>query len=110
MQVPQTPSFTNECHDIFYLVTHGDLGNMGIRHSFFNKWKDPQKGRNYYKYNNSIRAHTNKLVALVTGLAYLVVPKVFPCPKIVMLCTQNYDKNRKEILNQNNQKEILSIT
>ena len=57
---------------------------MGIRYSLFNKWKDPQKGRIYYKYNSSIGAHTNKLAALVTGLANLVVPKVFPFPKIVI--------------------------
>ena len=52
----------------------------------------------------------NKLAPLVTGLANLIVPKVFPCPKIVMLCTQNYDENRKAIVNQNTQEEILSIT
>ena len=39
-QVLQTLGFTNECHDIFDLVIHGDLGIMGIRHSLFNKWKD----------------------------------------------------------------------
>ena len=70
----------------FYPVIHGDLGIMGIKHSLFNKWKDAQMGRIYYKYNNSIRAHSNKLAALVTRLANLDVPKVFPCPKIVMLC------------------------
>ena len=59
------------------------------------------EGGNFYKYNNSIRAHTNKLVALVTGLANLVVPEVFPCPKIVILCTQNYDENKNAIVNQN---------
>ena len=67
------------------------------------------KGNFFYKYNNSIGAHTNKLAALVTGLPNLTVPKVFPCPKIVMLCTQNYDENRKAIVNQNTQGEILSI-
>lgn len=36
-QVLQTPGFANECHDIFDLFTHGDLGIMGIRHSLFNK-------------------------------------------------------------------------
>lgn len=46
---------------------------MGIKHSLFNKWKDPQKGRNYFNCNKSIGAHTNKLVALVSGLANLVV-------------------------------------
>ena len=86
-QVLQISSFTFECHDIFYYVIYGDLGIMGIRNSLFNKWKDPQKGRNYYKYNNSIRAHTNKLVALVTRLANLVVLEVFPFLEIVMLCT-----------------------
>ena len=100
-QVLQTPGFTNECHDVFYPIIHGYLGIMGIRHSLFNKWKDPQKGRNFYKYNSSIHAHTNKLAALVIGLANLTVPEVFPCPEIVMLCTQNYDENRKEIVNQN---------
>ena len=84
-QVLQTSGFTDECHDIFYSVIHGDFEIMGIRHSLFNKWKDSQKGINFYKYNNSIHAHTNKLAALVTGLANLVVPKVFPCPEIVML-------------------------
>ena len=100
-QVLQTPGFTDECHDIFYPIIHGDSGIMAIRHSLFSKWKDPQKGRIYYKYNSSIRAHKNKLVALVTGLANLVVLEVFPCPKIVMLCAQNYDENRKTIVNQN---------
>ena len=123
-QVLQISSFTDECHDIFYYVIYGDLGIMGIRHSLFSKWKDPQKGRNYYKYNNNIGAHTNKLAALVAGIANLAVLKVFPCLEIVMLCTQNYDENRKAILmlctqnydenrkaivNQNTQEEILSI-
>ena len=45
-QVLQTLGFTNEYHGIFYPVIHGDLGIMGIRHSFFNKWKDPKNGRN----------------------------------------------------------------
>ena len=27
-----------------------------------------------------------------------------------MLCAQNYDENRKEIVNQNTREEILSIT
>ena len=85
-QVLQTPGFTDECHDIFYPIIHGDSEIMAIRHALFNKWKDPQKGRIYYKYNSSIGAYTNKLAALVTGLANLIVPKVFPCPKIVMLC------------------------
>ena len=97
----QTLGFTDECHDIFDPVIHGDFGIMGIRHSLFNKWKDPQKGRNYYKYNNNICAHTNKLATLDTGLANLIVPEVFPCPKIVMPCTQNYDENRKAFVNQN---------
>ena len=86
-QVLQTPGFTDECHDIFYHVIHGDFGIMGIRHSFFNKWKVPEKGRNYYKYNNNIRAHSNKLATLVTGLANLDVLEVLPCPEIVILCT-----------------------
>ena len=30
-QVLQTPGFTDECHDIFYPVIHGDFGIMGIR-------------------------------------------------------------------------------
>ena len=107
-QVLQTPSFTNECHDIFYPVIHGDSGIVGIRHSLFSKCKYPQKGRSYYKYNNNIGTHTNKLVALVTRLANIIVAEVFPCPKIVMLCAQNYDENRKEIVNQNTQEEILS--
>ena len=68
------------------------------------------KGNFFYKYNNSIGAHTNKLAALVTGLANLAVPKVFPCPEIVMLCAQNYDENRKEIVNQSTQEKFLSIT
>ena len=96
-KVLQIPGFTDECHYIFDPIIHGDFGLMGIRNSLFNKWKDPQKGRNYYKYNNSIRGHTNKLAALVTGLTNLVVPKVFPCPKIVKLCSQNYNENRKEL-------------
>ena len=100
-QMLQTPSFIDECHDIFDPDIHGDFGIMGIRHSLFNKWKDPQKGRDFYKYNNSIRAHTNKLATLVTGLANLIVPEVFPFPEIVMLCAQNYDENRKTIINQN---------
>ena len=83
----QTPGFTDECHDIFYPVIHGDFGIMGIRHSLFNKWKHAQKGRMYYKYNNNIWVHTNNLVALVTILANLIVHKVFPCPKIVILCS-----------------------
>ena len=85
-QVLQTPGFTDECHDIFYPVIHGDSRIMGNRHSLFSKWKDPQKGSKFYKFNKSIGAHTNKLVALVNGLANLVVPEVFPFPKIVMLC------------------------
>ena len=40
-QVLQTPGFTNECHDIFDPVIHGDSGIMEIRHSLFRKWKDP---------------------------------------------------------------------
>lgn len=108
--VLQTPSFTDECRDIFYPIIHGDLGIIRIRNSLFNKWKDPQKGRNYFKYNKTIGTHTIKLVALGSGLANLVVPEVFPCPKIVMLCAQNYDENRKALVNQNTQEEILSIT
>ena len=77
-KVLKTSGFTNEYHDIFYHVIHGDLGIMGIRHSLFNKWKDPHKGRNYFKSNNSIGAHTNKLVALVSGLENLAKPEVFP--------------------------------
>ena len=89
-QVLQTPGFTNECHDICYPIIHGDLGIMGIIYSFLNKWKDPQKGRNYFKYNKSIGIQINKLAASVSGLANLGVPKVFPCPKILMLCTQKF--------------------
>ena len=106
----KTSGFIDEYHDSFYPIIHRDLGIMGVRHSLFNKWKDLQKGRNYFKYNKSIGTHTNKLAALVSGLANLVVLKVFPCPEIVMLCTQNYDENRKEIVNQNTLEEILSIT
>ena len=87
----QTLGLTDECHDIFCHVIHGDFGIMAIRHSLFSKWKDPQKGRIYYKYNSSIGAYTNKLAALVTRLANLIVHEVFTCPGIVMLCTQNYD-------------------
>ena len=47
---------------------------------------------------------------LVGGLANLAVPKVFPCPKIVMLFAENYDENRKAIINKNTQEVILSIT
>ena len=39
-QVLQTPGFTNECHDVSDPVIHGDSRIMGIRHSFFSKWKD----------------------------------------------------------------------
>lgn len=109
-RVLQTPGFTDECHDIFDPIIHGDSEIMAIRHALFSKWKDPQKGRIYYKYNSSIGASTNKLAALVTGLANLAIPQVFPCPEIVMLCAQNYDGNRKAIVNQNTQEEILSIT
>ena len=34
---------------------------MAIRHSLFSKWKDPQKGRKFYKFNKSIGGYTNKL-------------------------------------------------
>ena len=74
---------------------------MAIRHSLFSKWKDLQKGSKFYKYNKSIATHTNKLAALVGGLANLAIPEVFPCPEIVMLCTKNYDENRKAIINKN---------
>ena len=77
-QFLKTPSFTDEYHDIFDLVIHGNLGIMAIKYSLFSKWKDSQKGRKFYKFNKSIGAHTNKLAALVSGLANLAVPKVFP--------------------------------
>ena len=47
---------------------------------------------------------------MVSGLANFVVPKVFPCLEIVMLCTENYDGNRKKIINRKTQEVILSIT
>ena len=100
-QLLKTPGFTNEYQDIFDPVIHGNLGIMAIRHSLFSKWKDPQKGRKFYKYNKSIGAHTNKLAALVGGLANLAVPKVFPCLEIVVLCAENYDENKNEIINKN---------
>ena len=40
-QVLQTLGFSDECHDIFYPIIHGDFRIMGIRHSLFNKWKYP---------------------------------------------------------------------
>ncbi len=70
-KVLQTPCFTDECHDIFDPIIHGDLGIMRFRRSLFNKWKDPHKGRNYNKYNKIIGQYTNKLNALVSGLANL---------------------------------------
>ena len=94
----KTPGFTDEYHDIFDPVIHGNLGIMAIRHSLFSKWKDPQKGSKFYKYNKSIAAHTNKLATLVGRLANLAVPEVFPCLEIVMLCVENYDENRKAII------------
>ena len=100
-QLLKTPGFTNEYDDIFGPVIHGNLGIMAIKHSLFSTWKDPKKGIKFYKLNKSIGGYTNKLVALVSGLANLVVPKVFPSPNIVMLCTESYDENRKDIIKKN---------
>ena len=46
----KTLVFTDEYHDIFYLVIHEDLGNMEIRHSLFRKWKDLHMGRKTFKF------------------------------------------------------------
>ena len=82
MQVLKTPSFTNEYHDIFDLVIHGDLRIKAVRHSLFSKWKDPHKGRIFFKFNKSIGANTNKLVALVSGLTNLAILEVYLAQKL----------------------------
>ena len=83
---------------------------MEIRNSLFSKWKDPHKGRKYFKFNRSVGTHTNKLAALVSRLVNSVVPKVFPFLEIVILCAPNYDENRKVAIKKNTQEEIVSIS
>lgn len=82
---------------------------MKIRYVLSNKAGDQNKVK-YIVFNTMLNISTNKIASWYVGLGCMMLPKVFPCLEILMVCTQNYDEDRKAIVNKNTQEEILSIS
>ena len=96
----KTPSFSDLFHDIHDPVIHGNKGIMELRFALENKWNDPNNASKFCSFNPSVNATANKIAPWVARSAQMALPQVFPCPKIVMLYTENYDENRKAIVNK----------
>lgn len=116
-ELVKTSGFTDEYHDIFDPVLHGNKRTTQIRFTLQYQWETRTKksanstrGSNWKVYNPKIEVKTNKIALWDVGLGHMMLPQVFPCPEIVMLCTENYDQSRRIIINKNTQKEIVSIT
>lgn len=46
----------------------------------------------------------------MSWLGHMMLPEVFPCPKFIMACTQNYDVNGKAIIRKDSEEVVLHIT
>lgn len=104
----KTQGFTNGYHDIYDPAIHGEKRIIYIRYTLSNKVADPSRAR-FIVFNAMLKLRTNKIASWDVGLRSMVLPEVFPYPDFVMLCTENYDEDKKAIVNKNTKEEIISI-
>jgi hypothetical protein len=105
----EIPGFTDEYHDVYDPAIDGQRRVISIKHTLCSKATRPKRS-DFIKFNPSIGAIMNKVASWDVGLGCMLLPEVFPCPEIVLICAENYDEERKTIVNKNNQEEILAIT
>lgn len=94
-KLPKTPGFTDEYHDIYDPETYGRR-TLELRFSSKNKASKKMQVNSFS-------------TSWVSGLGCMMLYEVFPCPKFIMVCTLNYDDNKRVIVNKDSKEELLSI-